>query len=54
VGGGGVVWELEVDGSAGEHDGGEGGLGAVEAVGPADDEPYLVIQPFVASVGRPR
>jgi len=45
VGGGGVVCELEVDGSAGEHDGGEGGLGAVEAVGPADDEP-------VGSVGE--
>jgi hypothetical protein len=41
VGGGGVVEELEVDRSAGEHDGGEGGLGAVEAVGPADDELYL-------------
>ena len=52
MGDGGVVWELEVDGSAGEHDGGEGGLGAVEAVGAADDESYLVVQSFVGSVGE--
>jgi hypothetical protein len=52
VGGGGVVWELEVDGSAGEHDGGEGGLGAVEAVGPVDDESYLVVQSLMGSVGE--
>lgn len=38
---GGVVWELKVDGSAGEQDGGQGGLGTVEAVGTADDEPCL-------------
>lgn len=31
-----VARERQVDGSAGEHDGREGGLGAVEAVGPAD------------------
>ena len=52
VDGGGVVWELEVDRSAGEHDGGEGGLGAVEAVGAADEKSYLVVESFVASVGQ--
>jgi S-DNA-T family DNA segregation ATPase FtsK/SpoIIIE len=50
VGGGGVVWELEVDGSAGEHDGGQRGLGTVEAVGAADDQAYLVVQSFLAAV----
>ena len=47
-----MVWELQVDGSAGEHDGGEGGLGGVEAVGAADDEPDLVVESFLASVGQ--
>ena len=50
VGGGGVVWELQGDGSAGEHDGGQCGLGAVEAVGAADDQAYLVVQSFLAAV----
>jgi len=50
VGGGGVVRELEVDGSAGEHDGGQRGLGAAEAVGAADDQTYLVVQSFLAAV----
>lgn len=50
VGGGGVVWELEVDWPAGEHDGGKCGFGAVEAVGAADDQPYLVVQSFLATV----
>ena len=48
----GVVWEVEVDGSAGEHDGGEGGLGGVEAVGASDDESDFVVESFVASVGQ--
>jgi hypothetical protein len=50
VDGGGVVWERQVDGSAGEHDGGQGGLGTVEAVGAADDQPDLVVQSFLAAV----
>jgi hypothetical protein len=50
VGGGGVVWELQGDGSAGEHDGGQCGLGTVEAVGAADDQAYLVVQSFLAAV----
>jgi tetratricopeptide (TPR) repeat protein len=50
VDGGGVVWELQVDGSAGEHDGGQRGFGTVEAVGAADDQTYLVVQSFLAAV----
>jgi len=45
-----VVRELECDGSAGQENEREGGLGAVEAVGPADDQPHLVVEAFVASV----
>jgi hypothetical protein len=47
-----VVSELEVDRSAGEHDGGEGGLGGVVTVGAADEESYFFIESFVASVGQ--
>ena len=47
-----MVWELQIDWSAGEHDGGQCGLGAVEAVGAADDEPDFVVESFVASVGQ--
>jgi hypothetical protein len=47
-----VVWEVEVDGSAGEHDGGEGGFGGVESVGASDDEPDFVVEAFVAAVGQ--
>jgi hypothetical protein len=47
-----VVWKLQVDGSAGEHDGGEGGFGGVEAVGASDDEPDFVVESFLASVGQ--
>jgi len=35
----GVVWEFECDGSAGQENEREGGLGAVEAVGAADEQP---------------
>ena len=52
VGGGGVVGEVEVDGPAGEHDGGQGSFGGVEAVGASDDESNFVVQSFVASVGQ--
>src|SRR6266508_3215546 len=48
----GVVWQFECDGSAGELDEGEGGLGAVESVGAADDQPDLVVEAFVAAVGQ--
>ena len=46
----GVLWEDVVDGSEGEHDEGEGGVGGVEAVGRVDDEPYPAIESFVAGV----
>jgi hypothetical protein len=45
VGGDGVVWELQGDGSAGEHDGGQRGLGTVEAVGTTDDQRTLLFSP---------
>ena len=48
----GVVWQLECDGSAGEHDEGESGFGAVESVGASDQEPDLVVESFVTSVGQ--
>src|SRR2546430_5090742 len=48
----GVVWQLEGDWSAGELDEGEGGFGAVEAIGAADEEPHLVVEAFVAAVGQ--
>jgi hypothetical protein len=43
LGEGGVVWKLQVDRSAGEHDGGGFGLGTVETVGATDDQPNLVV-----------
>src|ERR687896_215182 len=48
----GVVWQLECDRSAGEQDEGEGGFGAVESVGTADEESDLVVEAFVAAVGQ--
>jgi hypothetical protein len=46
----GVVWQLERDGSAGEHDECECGFGAVESVSAVDDEPDLVVEAFVTAV----
>ena len=47
------VWEDVVDGSEGDHDEGEGGVGGVEAVGPVDDEPDPSVESFVAGVVDP-
>ncbi len=49
-----LMWEVEFDWSAGEHDQGQGGLWGVEAVGAFGDRACLVVRPFVASVGQPR
>jgi len=38
------VWQVKGDGTAGEHDECECGLGGVKAVGPAGDEPDLVVE----------
>src|SRR5574337_57289 len=48
-----VVWEFEGDGPAGQENEREGGLGAVEAVGAADEEADLGVEPFVAAVREP-
>lgn len=48
-----VVWEFESDGSAGQENESEGGLGAVEAVGASDEKPDLGVEPFMAAVGEP-
>lgn len=45
--------QFEVDGSAGEHDEAEGGVGGVEPVGAAHDEPDPVVEAFDAAVGQP-
>ena len=37
----GVVWQFEFDRSEGDHHEREGGVGAVESVGTADDQPDL-------------
>lgn len=42
-----------VDGSEGDHDEGEGGLGGVEAAGAVDDEPDPAVEAFVAGVFDP-
>lgn len=47
-----VIWEGECDRSAGEEDEREGGLGAVEAVGAADEQSDLGVKAFVAAVGQ--
>src|ERR1035437_5475152 len=44
------VWEDVVDGSEGDHDQGESGAGAVEAVGPVDDQAYAPVESFVPGV----
>jgi hypothetical protein len=44
------VGKVEFDRSAGQHDQGERGLRGVEAVGPADDEPDVVVQSFRSPV----
>jgi hypothetical protein len=44
---------FEVDGSAGEHDEGERGLGAVESVGAVEEEADFVVEAFVPAVGHP-
>src|SRR5512147_228189 len=48
-----VVWEFESDGSAGQENESEGGLGAVEAVGASDEKPDLGVEPFMAAVREP-
>jgi len=48
------VWEVQVDGAAAEHDQCERGVGGVEAVGSADDQPDLVVERFGAGVGSIR
>src|SRR6478735_6530676 len=45
-----VIWEGEVDGSAGEQDQRESVLCGVESVGATDDQPHLVIQALMTSV----
>lgn len=47
------VWEDVVDGSEGEHDEGERGVGRVEAVGPVGDEPHPPVESLVAGVVDP-
>jgi hypothetical protein len=48
------VGQFEVDGSAGEHDEAEGGVGGVEPVGAAHEEPDPVVEAFDAAVGQPK
>ena len=45
-----LVRELEPDRAASEHHECEGGLGGVEAVGAADDQPDLVVERFGAAL----
>ena len=40
-----------LDGSEGEHDQAERGVGGVEAVGAVDDQAYPAVQAFVSGVG---
>src|SRR5918994_4646577 len=47
-----VVREVEGDRSAGEHDEGERGLGAMESVGSSGHGSDLVVQSLVAAVGQ--
>ena len=49
----GVVWQLEFDGSAGQHDQCEGGVGAVEAVGTSDEQSDFGVEAFVTPIGQP-
>jgi hypothetical protein len=42
-----IVRELQVDGSGGEHDERESGLGGVEAVGAAHDEANLGVRRYL-------
>jgi len=44
------VWQDVFDGSEGEHDEAERGVGGVEAVGAVDDEPNPPVEAFVAGV----
>src|SRR5574340_697579 len=48
-----VGWEVEGDGSAGQENEREGGLGAVEAIGTADEKPDLGVESFMAAVREP-
>ena len=45
--------QLEVDGAGGEHDEGQGGVGGMEPVGPADDEADLGVEALDPAVGDP-
>jgi len=47
------VGQGEGDGAAGEHDEGEGGVGGVEPVGAADEQPDFRVQSFDAAVADP-
>jgi hypothetical protein len=44
-GGVGMGTQLQIDGSVGEHDGGQRSLGTVEAVGPAEIRRTLLFSP---------
>jgi hypothetical protein len=45
------VWELEVDGSAGEHDEREGSVGGVEAVAASDDQSHFGVEAYLELSG---
>ena len=45
--------EGELDGAAGEHDQGEGGLGGVEPERSSHDEPHPLVESLETGVGEP-